>query len=382
MSAQSITAMLGVLLVVLGSKHLPAQRFESTGTLTYTNTFKDGRVLQAGSIAFRVVVDAPRWFIRIEYPKPKDPAQPSLEYSETGCDGRDVFHIAHSRTIPGAARRSTDKNETGFVCEGSFPEPDSLFGKTLWLAFASSSYFEEHGVGVMPSILPFAPTNLVHIRTKITPDGTGPSRFELLLPGYRQLSSRPATGTPGEPVMRMYPPPYDTGYVAAVFTILQTTNVGGVSVPLDFVFDHFIVDTGFKTNSRLHLADHLVGRVATAGAPVESVPFPEIRTDAWVHDGRFTNLLGKVLSYECTNRQWLSRHEPLLADKAKQIDKDEKRHITRLDQGTAFTRRLFLMVLVAVALLPPIFLLSRKWERGQVSRNQEKSPLTKKEHQQ
>jgi hypothetical protein len=185
----------------------------------------------------------------------------------------------------------------------------------LWLAFASGSVLSNASGTAKPvmgsDLSMFYNTNFV-CNYVWTTNGEDRCPRELILKssGRRFQRDRLNNGKLGFLIL---PPPYQDGFTMAVGHWLQTTNVAGVFVPVEYEFSTF-----FPKSRATNVADLSPGysfqcTVTNAYSDqIPSIPIPREGEATLVSDHRFAGKGYATATYAITNK-WPAANDPKMA---------------------------------------------------------------------
>ncbi|NJO55785.1 MAG: hypothetical protein HC834_04835 [Rhodospirillales bacterium] len=159
----------------------------------------------------------------------------------------------------------------------------------LWLAYCSNCYFDAlDGDRLQPvwmlddALLREEGFTVRGLFSR--PDGFLPSEVAYLHDGLMRIRSR------GERKAFRAPAPFDRGFTNAVFKVLSATNLGGVSIPLEFEFLRFGLNQG-EGGPQLNLRSRIVGTVNRVTSRVVPQDFVRaLEGTAFVQDLRFARM--------------------------------------------------------------------------------------------
>lgn len=286
--------------------------YQAQGNIAYTGFRSDGSVLSQFERRFRVWVKGDRWRVRTVAANDSN----SLEdYRELSKEGPDIYSLlvfstnaiqtpaftTNKQTGRIAGRQVKDSNiAAGIVRSSLVPAADSgSLASYVWLALASESYFRAVSGSNTPlrviwpvlsgrtidteASLPAEWTSLAHswyLPAHVTYFSSGSAASD----GTRDLNG-PATN--------------------AVYEVLDHTNVGGVTLPLNFR----LLLYGKTPNPRTGAGSVVVritGSVTGVSSGASDVSFiPALSGKTTVDDRR----TGQNVKYIAQNKRWLRKDE-------------------------------------------------------------------------
>lgn len=229
--------MLVVLLTLQMTTPCKGQRFEAHGTITLESLVGTPN---RTTLSFSVARDGVLWKIRTT------PGSDShgVPYDEVGYDGTNMFlmeryDVAGSQTNSHLSSKDIEEISTarGRAFQADSPpclEPNLLL--PLWLAYCSGHYLStltNNGMLVAP-LFSFRSSlgsgRRTDLPAKWTLDQGGfPSRIE-----WQATGSFVDTDSEGHEEEIHYPPPYDKGFLQAVFEVSRTQPFEGTAIPSQF----------------------------------------------------------------------------------------------------------------------------------------------------
>ena len=194
-------------------------------------------------------------------------------------------------------RRSRSVN-VALVQEGECPpiEQENLL---VWLGFFSKQISDQKGESpVLNPLLIGVGLSSSDVRqiSDYSPISHHPRRIQFISRGHHIAT------------------PYDKGYLAGEFRVLEETNVNSLTLPLVLEWKTYCAKTsGATTNDLLTTsAWRLQVTNISFNLPPPS-PFPLDGGPITIQDRRFESEEGVALRYELTNRIWLPKGDPQLA---------------------------------------------------------------------
>jgi hypothetical protein len=297
----------GAIVVAANSTPCAAVEFQVEGTIKrfVYNRKQDGSLQSSELTDFQVCVSNNQWSVTT--------FEEHGNYRfVSGCDGMDCFYIvldADQQPLSG----STDVVRPAVVTPGIYPEYIYPQAAVAWLAFASEDFFSAAALPLLPA--PWAspmddPSSLIYDFSAAYLSDTFlvPSRISWFVSEKKKRDL-----LNGDPI-RNYAPEilaalkfYDAGITGGVFRVTSTTNVFGLTLPLEFeLVRNFVPGTG--------VVERYVGRVAKFESHACGVGKPAIKEKLGVSDYRWNHpKLGLLwLNYPVTNGLWPDRNNPSL----------------------------------------------------------------------
>lgn len=225
----------GVYLLVTVPLSISAQVFEVRGRMVYEIEFGREHVPVSSAVyPFRISVSGSNWLIRTSTSIP-----PGDHYWEVAHDGKDLFTYQYLTPAPKGG--DFGFNGSGRVERNDTPPYDASFSVFAWLTYGSAKALPKSGQGQLQPI-----TLVNDLALRLEKAGVRVEWRELLnSPGLansvRYIDSGVKRWRDGQGVLRAEPRPgiYSTGYVAATYQVLATTNVDGMVLPSEALIQQF-----------------------------------------------------------------------------------------------------------------------------------------------
>lgn len=290
--------------------NLVAADYEVDGQLTYAVGNSAGELKTNCFLSFHMWVNGCKWFIRTEYAIPGD-----IKYNEDSYDGTNVYAVSafvDAKVMPGSVRCS------GIVESNNVPQESSWYASPLWLAFASSCYFNESTSGMLQPIWHLSDLSLRNSRYSVRGDWihrqAAPFLPEKVL--YYNDGSMRYKDKNGDSHIAHYDAPYNSGFLEAEYVASDFTNCGRITLPTSFVFTRYRPQNGGQTREHLEKACVYYCAITSANVGIVRLQFaPILLPPAYIDDRRVGVLPISVFSiyYQVTNESWPSLDNPVLS---------------------------------------------------------------------
>lgn len=270
------------------------QRFQACGTITYSSAGKGNQYRQARN--FTVARDGSTWKIRTTIAQESASDALPLLYSEAGCDGTHIFSLEQYdpnspslRDDPNT-RKSNFSPATGRVSKTAIPaalESDLVY--PLWLAYCSGSHLQN----AERLVAPFSPINHGSAYFEDPKGHDLPIRSILMEGGFPKQIEWYSEGKSMEVdssdkvSFLAYPPPYDKGFLHAVFETLDSTPFENYVLPSRFKVSVLVPDFSVNSgNGKLNPFYTIECHLESAGALGACSCLPELTTRTLITDAR------------------------------------------------------------------------------------------------
>ena len=267
--------MLGILIGgSLQSRGEDAASFTVTGDIS-VSIMMESRVVTNMTYPFSVAVFPTGWNIKTRFE--------NGNHIEAGCDDTNVYSIL-----------SSEKADLGFVSEGTYPLNEGWFITLPWLAYCSSNYVDStnflpapwlnaHDIpmasifrmsGQKLEMNPRLPKSIIfRVTGKKTADDIK-NRGWLASANFTEENLKPLEI-------------FQEGFLGAEYTVNGTTNIAGLTVPVDFkLISHPVPPDTVTTIYH--------GHITSAFRTGATDPLPKIKRQMPVTDYRFRNSDAKV----------------------------------------------------------------------------------------
>lgn len=228
--------------------------------------------------------------------------------SEQSLNGREII------TLISAVKQENNASTRiwgGSVETRDVPRDDGSQINVLWLAFGSACYFDSITNGLFRPIWTqddrsLTETNfLVKGMVERKKPGTLPEKVFYFNDGIQRNERN---GQYGDSISYPSPAPLDQGFTNVVYTAGQMTNVLGIDIPTDFVFER----SGPRSSNGMWSASTLTrteGKVERIFSNPDATLIPNFPASIAIQDLRFKGESRpvKALIYSITNGEWLTK---------------------------------------------------------------------------
>lgn len=339
--------------------------FRIRGELTYRVLGEDGEQAFILHKGYSVLVSPGFYNITSTNTIPSEDPENRILYHEAGTDAESSFCVASfsersatSRRLPKASV-TAESNVisvpiTATIRNGIIPtfhtEPMSGIA-VIWLAYASGAVLKQKPTSlpaIWPTGLPDEPMRTQMLRvdyTVIDSSWCFLSELRFYSEGAFWMRIR------GKEQRMSFPSPFHKGFLNARFSVLQFTDVDGVSVPGDFKFVKFSFRKGATSTNDVYISSEWLGTAAEIERAVPPTSFtPVLAGNAAVFDYREDEL--KANAYLITNHTWIpknSREYSRVLNHAKEIERAARRTASNETRNKAiFTAALVLAFIAGV----------------------------------
>lgn len=308
-----------------------AYEYTVEGEIIYKMYMKEGEVFDSQTNEFEVFVKDREWLIKMT---PKETNIAVLRY-DVGSDGYDTYRVdmlnsALYKALAAkslATRKSTNsvdisRIQLAWVGPGVMPFFDNALAPPVWLAYASTSYFQDTTNTSLNPLWQLQRPALLYMIPKV------PAEWELFK-GQPYLPLRVTYYSDGKVYSertnawevgfdaRDEPKPFDGGYSHTVYAVTATTNLGKLQLPLEFKITDYVPKYG-NTNKEVRVWLTYEGKMLHAQPKCTITSFvPELPVPTDVYDYRTLELTPRVehLYYRATNDSWLQLTNALMTRK-------------------------------------------------------------------
>lgn len=285
--------------------------FEVEGTVEFQAfNSADGSLAFASKKLFVLSVRDRCWFLK------STPAQPTTMVDcQIGCDGTNNYKL----TTVVSKSKERQFTRVGIIDPGVVPLTDYADAHVVWSAYCSSAWFRERADatarppwGLGDDMLWYLDYNVpIDMRRSDSPPGI-PISISYYSDGHRVSLKDPLT------IKReRLPKPYENGFLAAKYSVLSTTNIGGLLLPIEFKLERFIEKAGATTSNEVFLVSITRGQ-SMVFRPVCARPtfLPDIPAGTTVVDHRVkkSNPPVPYLRYDLSQPGWPSLASPPLRE--------------------------------------------------------------------
>jgi hypothetical protein len=322
--------------------------------------------------SFEVSIKGCLWSIQYENSAALTNSDILVAQSIAACDGKDIYVIEFQSesAVKKALGDRYDSVKPGLpaamvhIYSGAYPPPKEPFLQHIWLALAAANCVlrDPEGQAKPPFLADMAvfynPDNVCGYRWVRDDSGSGLRKLLFLSDGgfLRRDES-------GEVRHTKYAPPYDKGYTLGVGLWLQATNIGGLSLPLDFQYTGFSPKPGGSNSTELLRTIEyrcMVTNVCSTEMP--QVPPVLPRAKALVSDWRFADRGYGCVDYVVTNR-WVATNDADVPALLQRFPKVSLERQAREELGIPPQppkRWLFRATLFSLAVFPLAYWLARR----------------------
>lgn len=285
--------------------------FQGGQSVSYSNRYN-----------FEVSIKDCSWIVKYEDASAPTDGNLSQPRKTAGCDGTNIYVIQFGD--PKAAQMALESSYNTLkhklpvamatVYRDAYPPPKEPILQHIWLAFISSRCLLSHQEGRTKP--PFYVDMGVFSDAEYKCDYrwlTNDTIRELFLVADGWYFSRDPQS--GKLVKNQLPPPSDKGYTTGIGRWLQSTNIGGISVPVDFEFTIFSPAPGGSISSN-NLLKVGIFHCRVTDAQIAGIPQipPELPMGlTLVSDRRFQDQGHAFVNYPTTNG-WLTLHDRHLTE--------------------------------------------------------------------
>ncbi len=282
----------------MGSNEIPGiSEYEADVTVgeEYHSLF--GQVRKLAPVSCKVYVRDDHWLIHVPHPNN------ATEYTDIGFDGKTMYRVGKpDDNFVAAAINANPKRlfQAGNISFDSIPfffaDPSIPI---TWLALASSSYLDE----AKDRLLPPYSTELVRARL---PASVVRMNYPPGLPQTITFFDDGFDRSEGVPKKRR--PPYDKGFLNAIYTVNTFTNIGGCKLPLTFNLKVFNPAFSGSGTTLVYECNGTVNDISSECSLTNLIP--PVLSEGLVTDTRFisADAIRETPFYYQTNR-WLSTNE-------------------------------------------------------------------------
>ena len=276
--------------------------FEADGELTVQQINGDNKIILQESESFEVSVKDGQWFI-VTTPQPG--FQPAIVRYEIGGGNGTIYQVSYlDRKIlePNSLNTAMGNIGTDIV-------PKNIQGNQvaeLWLAFASSPYFDGVKNGKLKPIYQMIASSTPNENLEDTAKW---KRFdaEPRLPRQVDYINEKNIGVNGgQRLLFALPAPFEKGFTRASYHVDSATNVGGLTLPTGFSFKEFYVNQNTQP-AELKVMRIVQANVTSVRTVCQRTNFiPAISEATYIGDDRFARAPQPVeeLVYRVTNGIW------------------------------------------------------------------------------
>ena len=298
---QLILASQGVTLGFCAEPSEPVE-YEAEGTLVYSGWNLSMEVVPKFSSKFKISAKGKNWLIQAVPESSK-----SIKMREYGFDdGALYYHVKfdrktmESKPIPfrhpldiwkldPQDLKSRPRNDAiGVVYSGSVPRPGGHFMHAVWLAFMSGTFLTDEKEKELPIMWldPIRHHNFKPIIKWRLKESTPMLTEEI---EFRNDGKIPVSrGSGNEEDIKVMEPPFANGYLDAKYSLIQSTNLHGITLPVRFSLDVFRPKKDAENEKGLLLYSTLFGSVEKINVRPEVVDTfkPELTGKTRVKDFR------------------------------------------------------------------------------------------------
>ncbi len=312
----------GVFFIGFGFSAL-AQEYQVEGDFTYEAFNKNGVLEAHFENTFKIIVSGCKWSISAQ-PAVITDLEP-ISLSESRTDGTNVYKIntfnpiydrekglaaviskhhldTNSMVAKGTAAqknrmkilvdtspKTSINNAVGEIYSGTLPRFGSDFLAPLWLAYASSCFFENTKTNEAPRMAQFdfprqaKDDYMVKADWQLSAEAPHlPTRVALLNNGTHYVIQ-------GRDSIKLTPylPPYNTLFTNVLYEMLAQTNAGGLSFPATFRLSHFVPISNGTGSSQLKTTSVIEGHTRRISLESLAVTTPSVSTNTIIQDMRF-----------------------------------------------------------------------------------------------
>jgi len=349
----------------LFSNNVVATEFEVDGVLTFQQIGANNKIISEQKENFEVSVKDCQWFIVTE----PNPESAKIIRYEIGGENGTIYQVAYFD------KKAIDPNSqnTAIGLIENDVVPENIAGNRiteLWLAFASSCYLDGAKSGMLKPIYRMPDPSM---RSEDWEDTAKWRRFDdaphlpqEVVYWYENIIGMNGTNR----VVIKPPPPFEKGFTRASYNVDSVTNIGGLTLPLNFSSkEYFLMPRGQTAD--LEVEGLVQGTVTDVKTVCERTSFiPELTEATYIDERRFNRMPKPVeaLAYMVTNGAWPSANAQWLQN-LYQHELNVRAHMIRqiespspLKKHHGSTRKgLFITLsILAVAIATGIFLFVAK----------------------
>jgi hypothetical protein len=281
-------------------------------------------VLPPSLRTFTIHVDGEKWLIRVYNAQTE-----KILYTEAGSDGKTLFSYT---SLPEPAPGSEIVNSgVASIRPDRVPGESGDYIQYIWTALASHEYFRKLSPGQL-----------------IKPPWHVSKHEPASVPVEALLSSEP----PFLPIRVTYfrPPgvspfPFEQGWIGAEFRSLSWTNIGGLTLPLEFEYAQYRRAPNAQHAGDIEAQSTISITLTHVEIPADPLhPRPRLHGITLVEDFRFRDRDPPIdrIQYSVTNNYW------------PEIDDEVAAVVYRMQTGSRQDRRIWPAVLLLLLLVAPV----------------------------
>jgi hypothetical protein len=286
-----------------------SQEYEVSGSIKHA--FADNS-RQNEIYSFQAFLKGTNWLIAIT----NSTHNHGYARTQLASDGEDVYRVIEYTPQWIAASRATLTNtEYATIFPGLFPTNVNMVEKLVWLGFASRDYFNAvtnlsiKGAfwGRMLLGEEFNSTTVSFV-----PGDTLPQKIETSRGGFNLAFSSKRSSGFGSPEFMKLPllPPNDTGFVSVGFSVVASTNIGKISLPVAFRCELFSCKNLEKESERRMTSKYELTVTEVHPVCSRELLLPTLFGIGDTRDYRAVMRPGMSHHYVTENSQWLTRADP------------------------------------------------------------------------
>ena len=278
--------------------------YQVKGILNIKILNEENKIISERDESFDVSVNGSQWFIATAAYPPSD--KEDIANWEIGSEGsNEIYQVSLYNK---ARLNSKSLNDSvGMVEEDDVPlNLQGNQASELWLAFASSRYFDGITNGMLKPVYDLPNWSL---RAQGYSDHATYERFESepkLPKQVAYLNDKFLGLLRGKPKFIQLPAPFEKGFTRAEYKVILSTNVNGLMLPIEFTFTENAV---LITKQKVQLLTYRIvdGTVTNLVPECNRESFiPNLTKATYIDDRRFDSLEKPVgaLAYMVTNEIW------------------------------------------------------------------------------
>lgn len=331
------------------------------GDVWVTGYTRQGTVTYKVPITFSAAIDVSgRWQVTAVY---------GTNYEEIcGTDKECTYSVMRWMN----PRRGT--TPVASIVDGTHPYFSEATTRVVWLAFASSSYFETD-TNPLPALWNVMFNNPMSHALEMTceflpPPGKLPSKVDFtfsrkMVLGKKHIPFLMRNLTSTEIKRDVNRAKAVDGKLVAQYRVLETTNFSGTSLPMGFSLDVLGYDHGHR-----FILQSYRGTVERIRPEVPVSFVPKIAGPLSVQDYRFFDDRARLdrIDYMLTNGNWLPTNEPILQDLFLRRKAALAALVPKVEPGTGATLTIAFLLFVVLSFPILVWRLNKGWAEKKASR--------------
>ena len=288
-----------------------AESYRADGRMTYAVRDAQGNLDVKDVFSFTIWVDDCKWFIQTS-----DEGRKDIKSFEDSYDGKYVYALSTFIDKTG-----TDQS-SGIIENNNIPQENSFYASPVWLALASSCYFNDITNDMFQPIWHLSDISIRNKRFSIVGHWTkhNASPFLPEKVSYYNDGKIYYTDSGGNSRIASYASPYDKGFMEAEYIALEYTNKYEITLPRQFTFTRYMPRPGGQSTNETMIMCLYSGVVTNISIENKKTDYwPALSPPVYIDDRRFGVVIPPVTSiqYMATNSWWPSMENPVVTNKYK-----------------------------------------------------------------